>query len=203
MASISRGPNGRRVIQFKGVDGLRQTLRLGKVTQCAAESVKLRVEMILSAQLTGHAVDDETARWLAKLDREMNEKLAAVGLTERREHATLKGFIDDYVGSIKERSVSRIREAGEKLIACFGAQKRLRDFAPTDGSKFRQWLLSKGLAENTVRRNCGRAKQFFWAAIRQKLVSENPFGEVVSAVRANTARMRFIDRDMSAKVFEA
>ncbi len=206
MASISRGPNGRRIIQFKGVDGARKTLRLGKVTQRAAEAVKLRVEMILSAQLTGHALDDETARWLAGLDREMNEKLAAVGLTERREHTTLKAFIDDYVESrsdIKDRSVSRIREAGEKLVACFGAEKRLRDFTLADGAKFRQWLLSKGLAENTVRRNCGRAKQFFKAAIRQKLVTENPFGDLVSAVRANTARMRFIDRDMSAKVLEA
>lgn len=136
----------------------------------------------------------------------MNEKLAAVGLVDLREHSTLKAFIDDYVGSrsdIKDRSVSRIREAGEKLIACFGAEKRLRDFTLGDGPRFRQWLLAKGLAENTVRRNCGRAKQFFWAAIRQKLVAENPFSEVVSAVRANTARMRFIDLEMTAKIFEA
>jgi integrase len=206
MASISRGPNGRRVVQFKGADGLRKTLRLGKMTQRSAETVKLRVEMILSAQISGHAVDDETARWLANLDREMNEKLAAVGLAERRAQATLKAFIDDYVGSrsdIKDRSVSRIREAGEKLIACFGAETRLWDFTPADGPKFRQWLLSKGLAENTVRRNCGRAKQFFRAAIRLKLVADNPFGEVVSAVRANTARMRFIDRETAAKVLTA
>lgn len=176
------------------------------MTQRAAESVKLRVEMILSAQLSGHAVDDETARWLASLDHEMNEKLAAVGLADRRQQATLKAFIDDYLASrsdIKDRSVSRIREAGEKMVACFGAETRLRDFTSADGPRFRQWLLAKGLAENTVRRNCGRAKQFFRAAIRLKLVTDNPFGEVVSAVRANTARMRFIDRKTSEKVLEA
>lgn len=206
MASISRGPNGRRVVQFKGADGLRKTLRLGKVTQRAAESIKLRVEMILSAQLSGHAVDEETARWLAGLDSVMNEKLAAVGLADRRPHATLKAFLDEYAGSrsdIKDRSVARIREAGDKLVACFGAQRKLRDFTSADGPKFRLWLLAQGLAENTVRRNCGRAKQFFKAAIRQKLVSENPFADVVSAVRANTARMRFIDLETSNKVLEA
>lgn len=119
---------------------------------------------------------------------------------------TLKAFIDEYVGSrsdIKDRSVSRIREAGQKLVDCFGAQKRLRDFVTSDGDKFRNWLLGKGLAENTVRRNCGRAKQFFHAAIRRKLVTENPFAQLVSAVRGNPARLRFIDRETAAKVLEA
>lgn len=206
MASITKEANGRRIVQFVGVDGKRRSLRLGKVNQRTAESVKLRVELILASQLSGHAPDDETSRWLASRDRTMNKKLAAVGLATLTECPTLKEFIDEYVAGrsdIKERSVSRIREAGQKLVECFGAEKRLRDFGPEDGIKFRQWLLSKGLAENTVRRNCGRAKQFFHAAIRRKLVTDNPFAELVSAVRGNPARLRFIDRETAAKVLAA
>lgn len=206
MASITQEANGRRTVQFVGMDGKRRSIRLGIVTQRAAESVRFRVEMILSAQLSGHAPDDETSRWIAGLDQTMSEKLAAVGLTARREYATLKEFIDDYIAGrsdIKDRTTLRLREAGQKLVDCFGAGRRLREFTSADGDKFRQWLLSKGLAENTVRRNCGRAKQFFKAAIRRKLITDNPFGELVSAVRGNPARMRFIDLETTAKVFQA
>jgi integrase len=206
MASITKEANGRRTVQFIGVDGKRRSLRLGRTTQRAADAVKLRVEMILSAQHAGHAVDDETARWMSNLDQTMSDKLAAVGLAARRECLTLKEFLDDYIdgrSDIKDRTTLRLREAAQKLTDCFGAQRRVKDFTTADGDKFRQWLLAKGLAENTVRRNCGRAKQFFKAAIRRRLIAENPFSELVSAVRANTARMRFIDLDMTAKVFEA
>ena len=136
----------------------------------------------------------------------MNKRLAAVGLTSRRASATLKSFIDEYVGGrtdIKDRSLSRIREAGQKLIECFGPSKPLREFNAGDGDKLRQWLVGKGLAENTVRRISGRAKQFFRAAMRRKLVDENPFADLVSAVRGNPARVRFIDRETAQKVIEA
>lgn len=206
MASVSREANGRRTVQFIGVDGKRRSLRLGKMTQRAAEAVKMRVELILSSQMSGHALDDETSRWLASRDQTMNKKLAAVGLATLQVCTTLKAFIDDYIAGrsdIKDRTTLRLREAGQKLIDCFGANKGLREFAAEDGGKFRQWLLSKGLAENTVRRNCGRAKQFFRAAIHRKLIVDNPFSSLVSAVRGNPARMRFIDRETSAKVLEA
>jgi hypothetical protein len=56
MASISRQPNGRRTIQFMAPDGKRRSIRLGKVTQHMAETVKLRVELLVAAKLTGHAI---------------------------------------------------------------------------------------------------------------------------------------------------
>ena len=59
MASISRLPNGRRIIQVVCPDGKRRSIRLGKVTQHMAETVKLRVELLVAAKLTGHAIDDE------------------------------------------------------------------------------------------------------------------------------------------------
>jgi len=46
MASISREPNGHRTIQFVAVDGKRKSIRLGKVSQHAAESVKAKVEVL-------------------------------------------------------------------------------------------------------------------------------------------------------------
>ncbi len=85
MASIAREKNGTRRILFVAPDGKRKTIRLGKVPQRTAEAVKFRVEHLLAAKLTGHAVDADTARWVAELEPAMADKLAAVGLTEPRQ----------------------------------------------------------------------------------------------------------------------
>ena len=50
MASISRGPNGQKVIQFVSGSGKRKSIRLGKMTQREAETIKLRVERLVMAQ---------------------------------------------------------------------------------------------------------------------------------------------------------
>jgi len=47
MASIAKDKNGCRRILFVAPDGRRPTIRLGKVSQRAAEGVKDRVEQLL------------------------------------------------------------------------------------------------------------------------------------------------------------
>ena len=65
MASISREPNGRRIIQFMVADGKRKSIRLGRVSQREAEEIKLRVERLVTAQTANVSLDNETAQWLA------------------------------------------------------------------------------------------------------------------------------------------
>jgi integrase len=59
------------------------------------------------------------------------------------------------------------------------------------------------LAENTVRRRCGRAKQVFRAAIKGRLIERNPFAELKTAVNANAERFEFISAETVEKVIEA
>ena len=80
MASISKEQNGGRRIQFIGADGKRHTIRLGKVSQRYTEALKVKVEDLVSASITGHSPSDDTARWLASIDNHMQTKLASVGL---------------------------------------------------------------------------------------------------------------------------
>jgi len=100
MASISREPNGRRTVQFVGLDKRRRSIRLGKVSQRMAEAVKFRVEQLNAARLSGHAVDADAARWLAGIDDTLAGRLAAVGLIPGREKqatAALGPFLAEYV----------------------------------------------------------------------------------------------------------
>ncbi|MEX2139963.1 MAG: hypothetical protein WD894_11920 [Pirellulales bacterium] len=89
MASISREPNGWRTVQFVAGDGKRRSIRLGKVSQRDAETFKLRVELLLVAQLAGQAIDADTARWVASRPQEIADKLAKVGLIAPRTERVL------------------------------------------------------------------------------------------------------------------
>jgi hypothetical protein len=61
-----------------------------------------------------------------------------------------------------------------------------------------------GLGENTARRICGRSRQFFRAAQRNRLIAENPFADMTCiTVQANRRRDYFITREDAAKVLEA
>ncbi|MHC4563838.1 MAG: tyrosine-type recombinase/integrase [Planctomycetota bacterium] len=59
------------------------------------------------------------------------------------------------------------------------------------------------MAENTVRRRCGMAKQFFRAAVRRKLIPSNPFEDLKASVRGNSKQLYFITREEANKVLEA
>ena len=207
MASIIREPNGRKTIQFVGPDGKkRPKVRLGKVSQKQAEAVKVHVEQLVAAIITGHAVEDETARWVAQRDQRMADKLARVGLIPKRKVATLEAFIDAYVADrddVKPSTTRHYYQARRDLVEFFGSETPLRDVTPGDAESFRRHLLRKGLGENTVRRRCGRAKQFFKAAVRQRLIADNPFADLKSAVQANPDRFYFVSREDSERVLEA
>ena len=75
MASVANDPGGLRRILFVDAKGDRKAIRLGKVSQRTAEAVKFRVEQLLEAKLTNHAVHADTARWVAELQPAMADKL--------------------------------------------------------------------------------------------------------------------------------
>ena len=136
----------------------------------------------------------------------MRGKLSAVGLIQKREQATLGTFLEGYIQSrcdTKPRTVAHLRRAQQDLLDCLGADKQLKKLTPGDGDEFRLFLLGKGLAENTVRRRCGRAKQFFTAAVRRRLIPSNPFVDLKSAVQGNPDRFVFVTRETTQKVIDA
>ena len=77
---------------------------------------------------------------------------------------------------------------------------------PGDADAYRTWLGSEGKqAENTVRRLCGRAKQFFRAALRRRLIRENPLADLKKLIVGASPdhRVTFIDRATTEKVLAA
>ena len=206
MASISNDPNGRRRIQFVGADGKRKPIRLGKVSSRYAESVKVKIEDLVSAAITSHAPADETSRWLTGLDDVLYSKLANVGLVRPRGSATLGPFTRNYIDGrtdIKPSTRTNLDRARTYLLSVFPEDKPLRDVTAGDAEDFRVHLIGEGKAENTMRRAVGRARQFFTAARKRGLIQVNPFDGISVAVRTNHARFHYISRNDAQKVLDA
>ncbi|HDZ22407.1 MAG TPA: integrase [Phycisphaerae bacterium] len=118
----------------------------------------------------------------------------------------LQAFIDGYIASrtdVKPRTRLVYQHTRGNLIDHFGPDKAIRDITPGDADEWRLHLLRKGLAENTVRRRCGVAKQFLSAAVRKRLIQDSPFAGLKAAMLANVKRLHFVTRAEAESVLDA
>src|SRR5262249_50251220 len=144
--------------------------------------------------------------WVAGLDQVMADKLAAVGLILKRHAATLGAFLDAYItmrADIKPRTRMNLDQSKRRLVEFIGPDKPLREITPGDADQWRVSMLAQGLGENTVRRDCGRAKQFFRVAVRRRLIRDNPFVDLKSAVQENKSRFYYVTLEEARKVLAA
>ena len=190
MASISYS-DGRATVQFIDVDGKRKSIRLGAVPKRTADAIKLRVEALLNAKITNTPVDRDTASWLTGIGADLADKLAAVGLIEERDNSTLADFTANYIKrrtDIKPRTRINLEQCRTRLIDFFGANRSLRSISQGDADDWLLWLKDR-YADGTTGRAIKRAKQFFRAAVRSKLIPANPFDDVKPPSMVNESRM--------------
>lgn len=201
VASLSTDKNGNRTIQFKGSDRRRRTIRLGQMPLAMAKSVKLRVEFLAAAAVSGHAVDDQTARWLAALDDVLRSKLAAVGLVEKREVVNLGELLSLYAAARPDVKPGTQTVYGHTI---FGPDKPLRDITEADAEAWRIWLENdQKLSISTTRRRAGIAKQFFRWAVKKRFLIDSPFAGIKSGDQVNHAKAYFINRLDAQKILDA
>ncbi|MBW3598530.1 MAG: tyrosine-type recombinase/integrase [Planctomycetes bacterium] len=63
--------------------------------------------------------------------------------------------------------------------------------------------MRNGLSAATVSREVKRARQFFRAAMRRRLISENPFADLPAPAQANASREHFVTQEVITKVIDA
>ena len=85
-----------------------------------------------------------------------------------------------------------------------GEDKRIDRIKVADAKAWRVWLATEGnrrdknrktMADNTVRRRIGKAKQFFDHAITCGLIDDDPFKSLPSTVHGNAKRQSFVERE--------
>jgi integrase len=205
MASISNLTNGRKAIQFVGSDGVRRTIRLGKASRRDAATFKLRVEHLVSASITGAALDDETSCWLAGLEDPMMDRLVAVGLVAGRETARLGDYLKRYIKSrsnLKPSSITKLRQTESKMLAFFDSETFLRKITVDDAANWRAWLTEQGLSEATVRQHCRNAKTMFNEAVERDLIDKSPIRRLKSGILASD-NDHYVTPDHTERILDA
>jgi integrase len=203
MAYMEKDGKGYR-IRFYDERGDRKTIRLSGLNKSATNKILRYVEDIETSKRNGLLMDPQTAAWLGKVGDGLAEKLATAGLIEKRVSSNLGDFVKSYIArrtDVKPGTKTNYDQVRLNLVAFFGYEKPLRAITLDDAEAFREWLKSEEqLSENTLRRRCGRARQFFTAAKKSKLVDDNPFDGMPVTVSGNKEKERFITEEESQKI---
>lgn len=115
-------------------------------------------------------------------------------------------FLAKYISTrtdIRDTTRALLIRAQNDLNEFFGADRQIGSITSGEADEFRRRMMSV-LGENTARRLCGRAKQFFTAAVRCELLDKSPFADMRGVgVRGNPARAFFVTRELAARVLAA
>ena len=212
MATLYTDKRGEVRIQWL-VDGIeRRSISIGSLSDSDAETWKKHVEHLLEVNEKGEPPSIATTKWLQQLGDKLHQRLAKNGLvgsreTKAAERMTLSKWLDTYIEErkdVKHSTFETYEKARDCLIAHFGKTKLLRDIRPHEANRWRIWLATSGnrrdktrttMADATVRRRTGAAKQFFTEAVSRGLVASNPFEKLTSHVDGNDKRQFFVPAD--------
>lgn len=209
MASVSTDLKGNRKLLFTGLRGKRESVWLGQVPKKLAIEVKDRIESLVTSLKYNRPLEHHVIEWMDKLDPRIYAKLLNTGLVSPREEIKtvhLGQFIDEYHAKRtdwKPNSVKNHKATRRWLLKYFDANQDVREINEGDAEDFRLFL-GEHLGENTLRRICGMARQYFRAMKRRGLVKENPFESMKNiAVQGNRDRFYFVAPDIAIKVLDA
>ncbi len=208
MASISTDAKGLRKLQFTDPTGIRKTVYLGKMTAKNAATLKVHIEKLLIGVISKLPVDPETAQYVRKLEPVLYSKLSSVGLVASRGSSSLEAFIEEYIDSRNDAKPSTKtvwKRTRKHLLTYFEGTASLRSITKSSAKGFRQYLIGEGLAENTVRRTCGVAKQLFADALDRELIDSNPFKQrdIPTTTGGNQERQAYISQATAKAVLDA
>jgi integrase len=207
MASVCPEPNGRKLIQINELPG-RPKVRLGKVSDKVAQSVRVKIEALLAAKASGQPLDREAAAWLGNIDRKLHGRLVALGLAAARDEAsavTVSQVLERYIkgrSKIKPNTLRNYQTTKRLLEEHFGSDRLVCSVHAGHARDYREWLVSK-YAPATVAREIKRARQFWEYAKDSRHTSENPFARIKAGSQKNSSRKQFVPQDTAEVVIGA
>lgn len=206
MAQLCNYPGGRKAIQWAAPDGKRKTLRLGKISKNNAEIFRHRVELILSSQVMGLALDPDTSAWAARVQEPIRSRMIRCGLFigEAKPRKNSMTFID-YVNAYIEKRSSAVKPA-TRIVWKTASDAFAKTIPP--GMSLQQlhaghaqdWIDAMRTAKlkpTTIHKRLSFVKQFLDHAVDSRLIPSNPF-ESVKVVRPREKTNVEVTRDQIA-----
>lgn len=180
MAFKSREKSGTVRIWFTDAEGKRKSVRIGKVDDDAAIVFCDNLQALANASLTNTEPRSHVVAWVMGLPAVLQDRLARVGLIEietKDAVPALGAYFDEYIANRKagESSKTVWRRARRHICDHIGTDRLLDSVTVGDALRWRDAMLSKPLAEATVRKMTQVGRQVFKRALKEKLVTSNPF----------------------------
>jgi integrase len=217
MASLSKDSAGRWMVRICMPDGRRPTVRLGNLDADQAADVARFLSDLAVCADTGATPRPATRAWVGALGAPFLARLKRAGLLEEegpdqaedQASPALGPWLQTYLESrtdLKQGTRINLAQAQADLLAYFGASVRLDELTPGDAEDFRIWMESRRerpLGRGTVARRLKRARQFLSAAVKRRLLAENPFAAVKCGNYTDGRRFHFVSREEAAAVLDA
>ncbi|MFM8216959.1 MAG: tyrosine-type recombinase/integrase, partial [Pirellula sp.] len=210
MASITTANSGSKRALFYDETKTRRTVYLGRVSDKEAETIRRRIEGILSSKILGSPMAQDDAAWLAKSPA-LREKLIAVGLVEPEPipekviiptlDAFLNGYIKRHGKSRKPATVAVWKQVVANLKEYMPEGIRINQITAGHAKEFHEKLKARGMATTTIHKRIQFARQFTHDAVDWKIIEENPFLTVKtqnSSVKVN----EFVPREVVDKLMK-
>lgn len=129
--------------------------------------------------------DRDTADWLGKIDPRIVAVFEKWGLCDPKPQSkfspVLETFLQEYIDSREDWSDGSKRNMGQvkrHLVTQFGKRTLVAHVTPGDAERFCRWCRSHFKAESHQEKTVQKAKQFFAAAVKERLIDESPFDGV-------------------------
>lgn len=220
MASVVNESNGKRRIDFFGLDGKRRAIRLGRISDRDARLFAANIERLIEAASFARAIEPATIAWLSELPSVMRQKLVGAGLVEATSDSDsvvqlgpyLDGYCERRTADLKPASMLVLGHVVRNLKEFFGVERSLESINAAEADDFQRWLSttartrgpssrsSQGLSSATIAKRLQWAGAFFRDAVRRKLIAENPFDGVRKSGGVNVERQQYVPRETIERI---
>lgn len=216
--SVAKDSKGYRLFALHPVRG-RLSIRLqflGISSKPQADGFRQVILSLVAQKSAGVPLEERSLRVVQGFHPRLRRFLQEVELLPQCRRSLL---VHEYVTSFRSRKAALVAPSTMKVLART-LDRAMRFFQPDEllasvtadrAIQFRQWLVPQRgkqnpvLAEATIRKTCGIMSELFAAALRERLVIENPFNTagIKKAVRPNRAREYFVSLDEAQRLLDA
>jgi len=186
----------------------RPKIALGRIKKDDVLAIKTHIQRLLRHKM-GAELSPLTQEWLVGIPdflRRRLEKLDLIKSQNKGKSYTVKSWCEEYIKmrkndkKTKDDTIRKMENVSNRLSLFFKGIP-IEKVNPLEAKNFRAFLTGTvKLAENTTRKHIAISRQFFNAAIENRIISENPFKGQPVTIRANKTRFFYVTSEIAQKV---
>ena len=195
------------------INGKKESISIGRATNRVGEKFCTLLDELLEHKALGINLSPSLSKQVQTLDPKILKRLVSFGLVSTNLGGTLQDFGKDFIDTHSKTlsfDAKRKLENELKRLTEFFPGRKLSSITELDAQEYRQHLELKGnqrtkgegLSPAQVNRSCGYASQIFQAAIKARLITENPFEQVEKGNLTNKEKFYFVSNQEFEQLIE-